>query len=65
MLDELRYRMLKIEFWFKMNFGRDEFGGLQLWWLHIIPKKNVSCDYLLRQKFDREVYAIADFYVVF
>lgn len=65
LLEELRYNLLKVEYWLKMNFGRDEFGGIQIWCIHIIPKKNVSCGYLLQQQFDREVYSFSDFYVVF
>ena len=34
MIDELRYRL-----WLRLNFGRDDFGGWQLFRLHLVPLK--------------------------
>lgn len=48
-LEYFRYRYLRAKVFFILNFGRNEFDGIQFLKFHFIPKKNVKCDYVLNQ----------------
>ena len=62
----LRYKLLKIEFFILMNFGRSEFNGTQFLKLRFIPKKNVKSDYVLNQFYNtREIWDVGSYFVCF
>lgn len=62
----LRYKLLKIQFFILMNFGKDEHGGVQFLRLHIIPQKNVKTDYVLNQFYNtHEIWSIGSYFVLF
>jgi len=63
-LGYLRYRLLKIELYIYLNFGRSEFNGTQFFKLRFIPKRNVKCDYVLNQFYNtREIWSAGSYFV--
>jgi hypothetical protein len=65
-LEYLRYRLLKVELYIYLNFGRSEFNGTQFFKLRFIPKKNVKNDYVLNQFYNtREIWSLGSYFVCF
>jgi len=63
-LEYLKYRLLKLELFMYMNFGRSEFDGTQFFKLRFIPMKHVKCDYVLNQFFNtRNICSVGSYFV--
>lgn len=48
LFDVLRYKLLRIEHYIRMNFGKDQFG-YQILSLHLVRSAAVKSDYVLKQ----------------
>ena len=63
--NHLRYKLLRLELFMAENFGKDQFGGIQLFLWHVIPQANVRCEYILNQHYNtREIWKVGAFFVL-
>lgn len=65
LLDILRYKLLRIEHYLRMNLGKDKYG-FQLFALHIVPVAAVRSDYVLKQFYlTNEVWKVGAYFILF
>lgn len=63
-LDILKYKMLRIEHFIRMNIGKDKYG-YQCFCLHVIPVTGVRSEVLLRQYYEtHSIWKVSSVYVV-
>jgi len=63
-LNYLKYKLLKIEFFLRMNFGRDKYG-FQIFNLHIVSKAKEKYEYLLRQHYDTyDIWSVGQYFIL-
>ena len=63
--NHLRYKLLRLELFWAGNFGKNKFGGFQLFRLHVVPQANVKCEYILNQYYNtREIWKVRTFFVL-
>jgi len=64
MITKIRYVLLEWEYFFRMNFGHDEWGW-QVLWFHLIKNdRNVSSQTIKRHYETDLVTKIGDYYFV-
>lgn len=63
-IDILKYKMLQIEHFIRMNTGKDKYG-YQCFCLHIIPMTGVKSEVLLRQYYKtHSVWKVGSIYLL-
>lgn len=64
LMDILRYKLLRIEHYLRMNLGKDKYG-YQVFALHVISTAAVKCDYLLKQHYNaNNVWKVGSYFIL-
>jgi hypothetical protein len=64
MLSDIKYRLLKIEYFLRMNFGFDDFG-LQLLSLHVVKKSPKKNEYVLSRYYDTsDIWSLGSYFLI-